>query len=128
MNCTDAYRLAALLELANEYPASLTAAEVARRREIPSKFLARLLGELARQKLVVTTRGPHGGVRLAASPETIALTRLLRPDPPPEGGGAAVLWLAEHLAKAQERALAPLRLESLLEVERERAETSDFAI
>ena len=128
MNGTDAYRLGALLELAAEYPASMTVAEVARRREIPATFLAHLLGELAREKLVVTTRGPRGGVRLAASPETIALAPLLRPDPPPDGGGPAVLWLAQHLARAQERALAPLRLESLLEVERERTGASDFAI
>jgi hypothetical protein len=128
MNGTDAYRLGALLELAAEYPASMTVAEVARRRQIPTTFLARLLGELAREGLVTTTRGPRGGVRLAAPPQAIALARLLRPDPSPEAGGPAVRWLAQHLAKAQERALAPLKLEALLEVERERAEASDFAI
>jgi DNA-binding IclR family transcriptional regulator len=128
MNGTDAYRLEALLELAAEYPASLTVAEVARRRQIPATFLARLLGDLAREDLVATTRGPRGGVRLAVSPDALALTRLLRPDPPPEAGGPAVRWLAQRLAKAQEHALAPVRLAALLEVERERSEASDFAI
>lgn len=128
MNGTDAYRLEALLELAAEYPASLTVAEVARRRQIPVTFLARLLGDLAREDLVATTRGPRGGVRLAVSPDALALTQLLRPDPPPEAGGPAVRWLAQRLAKAQEHALAPVRLAALLEVERERAEASDFAI
>jgi len=98
------------------------------RREIPATFLARLLGDLAREDLVATTRGPRGGVRLAVPPEALPLTRLLPSDPPPEAGGPAVRWLAQRLARAHEHALAPVRLAALLEVERERAEASDFAI
>ncbi len=128
MNESDAYRLEALLELAAAYPASLTVAEVARRREIPAAFLARLLGDLAREELVATTRGPRGGVRLALPPEEVALTSLLRPEPSPESGGPAVRWLSERLAEAGERALASLRLSRLLAIERERAEPSDFDI
>ncbi|HVN32655.1 MAG TPA: Rrf2 family transcriptional regulator [Thermoanaerobaculaceae bacterium] len=128
MNGTDAYRLEALLELAEAYPASLTVAEVARRREIPAKFLARLLGDLAREDLVATARGPHGGVRLAAPPETIGLARLLRPDPLPEAGGPAVRWLARRLAEAHHAALTPLRLAGLVGIERENAATPSFEI
>ena len=128
MNGTDAYRLEALLELAAEYPASLTVAEVARRRVIPATFLARLLGDLAREDLVATTRGPRGGVRLAVAPDALPLTRLLPADSPPEAGGPAVRWLAQRLARAHEHALAPVRLAALLEVERERVPASDFAI
>ena len=114
------YRLEALLELAGAFPASLTAREVARRREIPATFLARLLGELARDALVATARGPRGGVRLAATPEEIALARVVRPEPMPEIGGGAVRWLAQRLADAQARALAPLNLARLSTVEREK--------
>jgi len=128
VNWTDVYRLEALLELAEVYPASLTVAEVARRREIPSAFLARLLGEAAREDVVATARGPHGGVRLAAPPEAIGLGRLLRPDPVPDTGGPAVRWLARRLAEAQEGVLAPLRLTTLLTVERENAGTPSFEI
>ncbi len=128
MNGTDAYRLEALLELAAAYPASLTVREVARRREIPPKFLARLLGELAREELVVTARGPHGGVRLAAPPEVIGLVQLLRPEPPPETGGAAVRWLAQSLAEAQQELLASLKLAGLVNVEREQGTTPSFEI
>ena len=128
MNETEAYRLEALLELAAAYPASLTVREVARRREIPAKFLARLLGELAREELVITTRGPRGGVRLAARPEAIALGQLFLPEPPPETGGAAVRWLAGRLAEAQQEVLAPLKLAGLVKVEREQETTPSFEI
>ena len=128
MNGTDVYRLEALLELAKAYPASLTVAEVARRREIPAKFLARLLGDLAREELVATARGPRGGVRLAVPPETIGLSQLLRPDAASEAGGPAVRWLARHLAEAHDGALTPLRLAGLVNIEREHAATPTFEI
>jgi len=128
VNDTDAYRLEALLELAVTYPASLTVREVARRREIPARFLARLLGDLARDELLTATRGPHGGVRLAAPPEAIGLAQLLRPESPPEAGGAAVRWLAGRLAEAQQEVLAPLKLAGLVKVEREHETTPSFEI
>jgi DNA-binding IscR family transcriptional regulator len=128
VNETDAYQLEALLELAAAYPASLTVREVARRREIPAKFLARLLGELAHEDLVVTTRGPRGGVRLAAPPEAIGLAHLFPPEPPPETGGAAVRWLARRLAEAHEDALASVKLAGLAKVEREQDATSSYEI
>ena len=128
MNGTEAYRVEALLELAAAYPGSLTVREVARRREIPANFLARLLGELAHEELVVTTRGPRGGVRLAAPPETIGLVQLLRPEPPPDAGGAAVRWLTQRLAEAQARVLARLKLAALVQVEREQDTTPSFEI
>jgi len=128
VNETDAYQLEALLELAAVYPGSLTAAEVARRRQIPAKFLARLLGELAREELVATTRGPRGGVRLAAPPERIALRQLLRPEGFPEAGGPAVRWLARRLAETHGDALAPLKLADLVGIEREQDATPSYEI
>jgi hypothetical protein len=128
MNGSNAYRLEALLELATAYPASLTAREVARRRDIPPTFLARLLGELARDELVVTTRGPRGGVRLASAPEAIDLAPLFPPEPPPEAGGAAVQWLSRRLAEAHVSAVARLNLAGLVQVEREQEATPGFEI
>jgi hypothetical protein len=128
MNSSDVYRLEALLELAAAYPASLTAREVARRRDIPPTFLARLLGELARDEVVVTARGPRGGVRLGPPPEEIRLGPVLRPEPAPEIGGAAVRWLARRLAEAQARAAAPLNLAALLKVEREHEVSPGYEI
>ena len=128
VNETEAYRLDALVELGRAWPQSLTVAEIARRRNIPPKFLARLLGELAREELLVTARGARGGVRLATAPGHVALARLLRAQAQPDAGGPAVRWLAERAAEAQARALAGLNLAELLRVEDEANATADFVI
>jgi DNA-binding IscR family transcriptional regulator len=128
VNVSDVYRVEALLELAGSFPGSLTAREVARRRDIPPTFLARLLGELARDDLVLTSRGPRGGVRLGAAPEDIGLARVLRADPLPDAGGEAVHWLAHRLADAHAEALAPLNLAGLLTVEKDRETPPSYEI
>ncbi len=128
VNDTDTYRLQALLELAASFPEPLTAAEIARRRGVPGRFLARLLGDLAREGLVTTTRGPRGGVRLAAGPETVSMASLVRPEPLPEAGGTAVNWLARRLAGARAGALQRLTLADLLRVERDARAAIDFNI
>jgi len=128
MNDTEVYRLQALIELATTFPKALTAAEIARRRRVPGRFLARLLGELAREGLVATSRGPRGGVRLAAKPESVPMASLVRPEPLPEGGGAAVKWLGRQLARAREGALERLTLADLLHVERNANSVGDFDI
>jgi len=128
VNSADAYRLEALLELAAASPTSLTVREIARRRRIPATFLARLLGELARDGLVVTARGPRGGVRIGAPPGEIRLAALLRREVGPETGGAAVRWLERQLADAERQALARLTLATLLEVERQRGDAFGYEI
>ncbi len=128
VNDTDTYRLQALLELAASFPEPLTAAEIARRRGVPGRFLARWLGDLAREGLVTTTRGPRGGVRLAAGPETVSMASLVRAEPLPEAGGTAVNWLARRLAGARAGALQRLTLADLLRVERDARAAIDFNI
>ena len=128
MNGTEAYRLNALLELGHAWPHTLTAGEIARRRGVPAKFLARLLGGLAREGLVVTARGARGGFRLAAAPADVPLNRLLRPQPQPGTGGPAVHWLAARLAEARAGVLAGVSLAALLRVEAEAEATADFCI
>ncbi|MBZ5588547.1 MAG: Rrf2 family transcriptional regulator [Acidobacteriia bacterium] len=128
MNETDAYRLQALLELAASFPEPRTADQIARCRGVPARFLARLLGELAREGLVTTSRGPRGGVRLAARPETVPVASLVRPESQPEGGGAAVRWLAKRLAEARSGTLERLKLADLLQVERDANKAVHFEI
>jgi len=128
MNESESYRLQALVELAGTHPEPLTAAEIARRRRVPARFLARLLGELAREGLVATTRGPRGGVRLATRPEAVPLASLVRPEPAPETGGAAVSWLAARLAAARADALAGVSLADLVRAERDAGARADFDI
>jgi Rrf2 family protein len=46
--------------------------EIARKMDIPSDFLAKILKTLARAKLVRATRGSHGGYALARAASTIS--------------------------------------------------------
>ncbi len=119
MNGTDTYRLEAAIALAEAFPGRLTASEIARRRRIPEKFLARLLATLARGGVVVTTRGPRGGARLARPAEHISLAQILDPGPERPGGGPAVQAVARRLAQSRRHALESLTLAALLEMERE---------
>lgn len=128
MNETDAYRLEALIELAASFPEPRTAVQIARRRGVPARFLARLLGELAHEGLVTTSRGPRGGVRLATGPETVSVASLVRPEAQPEAGGVAVRWLAKRLAGARTGALERLTLADLAQVERNANTAVDFNI
>jgi Rrf2 family protein len=123
VNDSDLYRLEAVLALAAAFPATITAGEIARRRGVPEKFLARLLSGLARSGVVTTTRGPNGGARLARPPEQVRVTEVL---PAPEArrkGSPAAVWLAGQLQEAVRRTVAPLSLATLLRVERQGTET-----
>ncbi len=128
MNKQTAYRLEALLELAHAHPAPVRVAELARRRRIPRPFLARLLTELAHAGVVVTERGPAGGVSLARSPAQLSLAEIVSSEPVPAFGSAAVRHLAALLARAREQALATLTLAALAEEERRTTGAADFEI
>lgn len=65
------------MELAHSYPEGRSTAQIASRREIPSAYLSRLVGELARAGWVHSRRGPGGGVKLAQAPETITVAAVL---------------------------------------------------
>ena len=119
MNETDVYRLEAVLALAAAFPGTRRAAEIARQRGVPEPFLSRLLSGLARSGVVVTTRGPNGGARLARPPEQVPLVDLLPSEAPRSSGSPAVQWLAAELAAASARTLEPLSVATLLAKERE---------
>jgi Rrf2 family transcriptional regulator, iron-sulfur cluster assembly transcription factor len=40
---------------------------------LPSPFLAKILMQLAKQKILISTKGPHGGFSLLVSPEKITV-------------------------------------------------------
>ncbi len=128
MNKQTAYRLEALLELAHAHPAPMRVAELARRRRIPRPFLARLLTELAHERVVVTVRGPAGGVSLARPPAQVSLSDIVPPEPAPAFGGPAVRRVAAVLRQAREGALAGLTLAALADDERHAAGAADFEI
>ena len=60
------YALRAIVDLAlNEDGGLVQQEEIARRQDIPSPYLARLMAQLARAGLLRGERGPGGGYRLA---------------------------------------------------------------
>jgi Rrf2 family protein len=98
------------------------AKDIARREEIPLRYLEQIFQDLKRAGIVDSRRGPRGGYYLRRPPEAIRLGEVVRalqgpveeifaPDDTPKGkrGGApesgkevtAVLWrdLAGHVAK-----------------------------
>lgn len=128
MNRQTAYRLEALVELAHAHPESVPAAELAARRRIPRAFLARLLTELARTGVVVTQRGPAGGVALARPPAEVSVAAILPGEGAPATGGPAVRRVAVALEEARRQALNPLTLAALAEEERRAESIADFSI
>jgi Rrf2 family protein len=72
------YALRALVELAREPGAQVTAGELALRADAPRKFLEAILLELARRRIVVSRRGKFGGYSLARPAEAIAFAEVIR--------------------------------------------------
>jgi Rrf2 family protein len=72
---TEDYAVRALVDLASHPEARIR--EMAERTDIPSAHLAKVIQSLARAGLVETTRGRHGGVRLARPPEEITLKEIV---------------------------------------------------
>jgi Rrf2 family protein len=51
--------------------------EIARRQNIPSSFLAKIIAQLSIAGLLHTSRGAHGGVKLARRPQNITLLEVI---------------------------------------------------
>ena len=74
--------MCAVLELARSYiddPDRLVTSEhIAVAQNIPGKFLEGILRELRQANIVASRRGPEGGYRLAAPPQTITVADVIR--------------------------------------------------
>jgi Rrf2 family protein len=76
---TAEYALRAALSMA-EYPDEATrVGELARRLQVPQNYLSKTLHQLARAGILASTRGKHGGFRLARPPEEISLYEIVAP-------------------------------------------------
>jgi Rrf2 family protein len=72
------YGVRAILELAaHAGRGALQSGEIARRQGIPGPFLDQVLMTLRRAGLIDSVRGPHGGHRLARSPDEIRLDEVI---------------------------------------------------
>lgn len=71
------YAIRLMVEVASE-DAPLSTLEIAEREEIPYQFLRKIARQLVAAGLLKATRGSHGGLTLAHSPETVALLEIVR--------------------------------------------------
>ena len=72
------YACLAMLYLAKQ-PAgtSVNTADIAAGERIPPSFLAKVINQLAKGGLVISRRGPQGGLELARDPATISLRQVV---------------------------------------------------
>lgn len=75
---TVEYALRATLVLARVHPKPLAVAEIASAIEAPRGYLAKILSDLARDRILESTRGPGGGFRLALDPAAFVLADVVR--------------------------------------------------
>jgi Rrf2 family iron-sulfur cluster assembly transcriptional regulator len=52
--------------------------QISRDLELPTPFLAKILQQLARQKILTSMKGPHGGFSLQKDPEKISLLDIVK--------------------------------------------------
>ena len=77
------YALRAALHVAeNDRNGPVRVQDIARDLDVPRNYLSKILHQLGRADVVASTRGPHGGFRLAAPPEDIPLARVVEPFEP----------------------------------------------
>lgn len=73
------YALKAMLELALQYPKGvMTITDLAKRADIPFKFLEQVLLDLKRAGFLQSRRGTRGGYLLAKNPAKITLGQVIR--------------------------------------------------
>jgi Rrf2 family protein len=74
------YACRALLELALNWPgrALIQVSTIAKRQDIPIKYLEQILIQLKSARLVESVRGKQGGYRLAKAPREISIGEVLR--------------------------------------------------
>jgi len=71
------YALVALAGLANPDMGRASSRDLAERYDLPLPLLRNILKRLTSRGLVISTRGPHGGYRLARDPSQITLVELV---------------------------------------------------
>ena len=72
------YALKAVLDLSAHFGAAQRIEEIAKRQDIPVKFLEQILLSLKKGGFVRSLRGRSGGYELARSPEKITLGQVIR--------------------------------------------------
>lgn len=86
MSRTAEHAVRAILHLAINGPEPVKAATIARELGAPANYMSKTLHALANAGVVHSRRGPTGGFRLKADPETLTLARIIEvvDDPAPK--------------------------------------------
>lgn len=72
------YALKAILDLAQYYNEPVTIYDIAKRQDIPVKFLEQILLQLKREGFLISRRGAKGGYLLSRPPKKIILGDVIR--------------------------------------------------
>jgi Rrf2 family protein len=72
------YAIRAMAELARTPDAPQKAEQLSGSQDIPLRFLLSILRELRQHRLVLSSRGPDGGYRLARPPQEISIADVIR--------------------------------------------------
>ena len=80
---TMEYALRATLYIARRAPDAVRLPEVAAEIRAPARYLAKILGHLARAGVLTSTRGPAGGFRLARRHAVLSLSTVIAVFEPP---------------------------------------------
>jgi Rrf2 family protein len=74
---TVEYALRATLYIARQRSRAVRLSEIADAANAPPRYLAKILGQLAREGILDSTRGPSGGFRLAARRDALSLSDIV---------------------------------------------------
>jgi Rrf2 family iron-sulfur cluster assembly transcriptional regulator len=74
------YGIRAVIYLAQRYPVknNIGIKEISGDLKLPMPFLAKILQELAKNKILSSTKGPNGGFAILKKPESITLYELVK--------------------------------------------------
>lgn len=92
---TCKYAIRAALHLAQHDATPLLSRDIARALDVPEHFLAKVLQDLARARLLHSTKGRGGGFRLAQPASDIKLLEIVQAIEGPYFGDGCVLGLPE---------------------------------
>ena len=114
------YTLRALVDLAlHQATGPVTVNKIAKRQEIPLRYLEQLFNRLRRHGLVVAERGPRGGYRLSRHPAQIPVSEIFQSvelkglsPAPSHADPARALW--GQVEQAVQTTLEATTLETLL--------------
>jgi Rrf2 family protein len=93
---TVEYALRAVVYLASEAPAARTTGQIHEATRVGRAYLSKILQGLAREGILKTQRGVHGGIMLVKSPEELTILDVVNAVEPIQRIRTCPLGLASH--------------------------------